>query len=194
MSSTDDLIRSFGMSALLVTEELKRIETTFDVDLGHFRLEAASHVDYYPQFEKAMRAEAAKMAEHYEVFYCLEKAIRQLISENLQEADGDNWWMSPRIPPKIVQDVADRTKRETDSGITQRSDFPIDYTTFGELSVIITSNWQIFTTIFKSPTAVQKVMGNLNLLRGPIAHCCPLSEDEASRLRLAVKDWFRMIG
>ncbi len=32
-------------------------------------------------------------------------------------------------------------------------------------------------------------MFSLNMLRGPIAHCCPLSEDEVDRLRLAVKDW-----
>lgn len=35
-------------------------------------------------------------------------------------------------------------------------------------------------------TAVEKVMASLNLLRGPIGHCCRLSEDEVDRL--AVKD------
>jgi len=37
------------------------------------------------------------------------------------------------------------------------------------------------------------VMGSLNTLRGPIAHCSPLAEDEALRLRLAVRDWFRLM-
>jgi len=78
--------------------------------------------------------------------------------------------------------------------MTRRSDDQIDYTTFGELSVIITSNWDLFGTIFTSRRAVEKVMSSLNLLRGPIAHCCPISEDEVLRLRLAVKDWFRIIG
>jgi hypothetical protein len=62
----------------------------------------------------------------------------------------------------------------------------VHYTTFGELSVIINSNWVLFATIFKSQRAVERVMASLNLLRGPIAHCCPLSEDEIDRLRLAV--------
>jgi hypothetical protein len=70
----------------------------------------------------------------------------------------------------------------------------IDYTTFGHLSGIITNNWDLFSTVFKSQKAVQKVMSSLNLLRGPIAHCCPLSDDEIDRLQLTVKDWFRMMG
>jgi hypothetical protein len=68
------------------------------------------------------------------------------------------------------------------------------YTIFGQLSVIITSNWDLFGTIFTSRRAVEKVMASLNMLRGPIAHCCPLADDEVDRLRLAVKDWFRIIG
>ena len=67
-------------------------------------------------------------------------------------------------------------------------------TTFGELSVIITGNWDIFGTIFNSRRAVERVMGSLNLLRGPIAHCCPITEDEVDRLHLTVKDWFRTMA
>lgn len=195
MTNADDLIRSFGMSAMLITEEIRSLEHSYDIELGHIRDKSLpAHVDYYPQFEQSVRVEAARMAEHYEVFYCLEKAIRQLITENCKEVDGDNWWAAPRIPQKIVDEVAERAKKETDNGVTPRSEFPIDYTTFGELSVIITTNWSIFATIFKSQAAVQKVMASLNLLRGPIAHCCLLSDDEAIRLRIAVRDWFRMIG
>ncbi len=36
-------------------------------------------------------------------------------------------------------------------------------------------------------------MTSLNMLRAPIAHCCPLAEDEIVRLRLTVKDWFRLM-
>jgi hypothetical protein len=36
-------------------------------------------------------------------------------------------------------------------------------------------------------------MASLNSLRGPVAHCVPLAEDEALRLQLAVRDWFRLM-
>ena len=195
MPSKDDYLRSFGMSGLLVSDELRQVEQTFTVNLGHLPpTDAASSVAFYPQFEQSVRHEAAEMSDHYEVFYCLEQAIRKLIVETLEEAEGADWWNSARTPSDIKSDVAHLVKKEQENGITQRSERLIDYTTFGQLSVIITSNWLLFEPILKNRRGVERVMASLNLLRGPIAHCCPMQEDEVDRLRLAVKDWFRMIG
>jgi hypothetical protein len=183
------------MSGFLICDELRKIEQRFGIELGHVRKpEAGSAVAYYPQFEQSVRLEAADMSEHYEVFYCLEQAIRKLIVETLEDAEGTDWWNSSRIATDIKADVASLVKKERDNGVTQRSDNMIDYTTFGQLSGMITSNWELFEPILKSKRGVERVMANLNLLRGPIAHCCPMQEDEIDRLRLAVKDWFRMIG
>lgn len=195
MSNLGNSIRSFGMSGYMLSDDLARIEKQFNIELGHIPSSASiSSIDYYPQFEQSVRAEAAEMSRHYELFYCLENSIRKLITEALRENVGSNWWESGKIPDNIVNGVKDRVQKEIDSGVTRRSDDPIDYTTFGELSVIITTNWDLFGTIFSSRRAVEKVMSSLNLLRGPIAHCCPLSEDEKDRLQLTVKDWFRIIG
>ncbi len=183
------------MSGLLVTEELRALEKELGIRLGHSQIEReVSITEYYPQFEKKVREEAASMARHYELFYCLESAIRTLISETLQESVGADWWNSTRIPDAVKKGVGERVKRDIDSGMTRRSDNAIDYTNFGELSVIIISNWDVFGTIFSSQRAVERVMNNLNLLRGPIAHCCTISDDEVQRLQLSVRDWFRMIG
>lgn len=195
MSEFENYVRSFGMSGFLITDEIKNLEQRYNVELGHSaRPVPDEQPEYYPQFEQSVRLEAGSMSRHYEVFYCLEKSIRKLISETLSESCGSNWWTSGKVPANIVKEVSDRSQREMDSGVTRRSEDSIDYTTFGELSVIITSNWDLFGTIFSSRRAVEKVMSSLNVLRGPIAHCCPISEDEILRLRLAVKDWFRMIG
>jgi hypothetical protein len=183
------------MSGFLICDELRQIEQRFGVELGHVsKAEVGSAVAYYPQFEQSVRLEAANMSENYEVFYCLEQAIRKLIVETLEDAEGTDWWNSARIPPDIKADVVGLVKKERDNGVTPRSDNMIDYTTFGQLSVIITTNWDLFEPTLKSKRGVERVMANLNLLRGTIAHCCPMQEDEIDRLRLAVKDWFRMIG
>ena len=195
MNNIDDMIRSFGMSGFLICDGLRQVEQEFGLELGHMpKPEVASAVAYYPQFEQSVRVEAADMSEHYEVFCCLEQAIRKLIVETLEESEGADWWNSARIPPDIKADVMSLVKKERDSGITPRSDNMIDYTTFGQLSGLITSNWDLFESTLKSKRAVDRVMANLNLLRGSIAHCCPMQEDEIDRLRLAVRDWFRMIG
>ena len=145
---------------------------------------------YYPQIESAIRAEAAEMAPHYEVFYSLETTIRRLVRGQLQEAQ-DDWW-TERILEQIRKDAEKRQQKEIDSGVTPRSDDPMDFLTFGELSEIIKGNWDVFGAVFSSQKAVERVMSNLNTLRGPIAHCSPLAEDEIVRLRLTVRDWFRL--
>ena len=133
------------------------------------------------------------MAAHYELFYCLEQSIRELIITALFEKAGAAWWITT-VPPKIVEEVGGRIQREKDSGFSQRSDKEIDYTNFGELSVIITSNWDVFGAIFSSKRGVERIMSSLNLIRGPIAHCSPLAPDEVDRLLLTVKDWFRSMS
>lgn len=189
-----DKIKSFGMTNQIVTQEIESIGARFSHDFGHVpkTAEAVERV-YYPQFSAAVRAEAASMSSHYEAFYCLEKTIRALVTDTLEDAEGEKWWDSARIPPSIKSEVTGRIQKEIDSGVTRRSLDELDYTTFGELSVIITSNWDVFGSLFDSRKAVEKVMGNLNMLRGPIAHCTALAEDEVLRLQLTVRDWFRLM-
>jgi len=188
----EDIIKVFGMSNQLATHGLNEIESKFQIDLGHGQKKSTLD-DSYSLFEQEVRSEAALMGTYYEMFYCLEKSIRKLIDENLTEEAGENWWDSSKVPQKIQQDVRDRIQKEIDSGVTRRSDNPLDYTTFGELSQIITSNWGVFGTIFQSPKAVERVISNLNTLRGPIAHCSKLAEDEVVRLKLSLRDWFRIM-
>ena len=169
----------------------------YAVELGHVNaggIEIESV--YYPQFEIEIRAEAALMAKHYEVIYCLEKSIRRIISESIQEVEKtDDWWSLNRVPQQIKAEVANRITKERDAGVTPRSDDELDYTTLGELAAIITSNWDIFESIFlKGKKAVERVVSNLNTLRAPIAHCSPLAEDEVLRLQLAIRDWFRLMS
>jgi hypothetical protein len=168
-----------------------RVEREHAIDLRRDHRSSAE-VDevYYPQIESAIRAEAAEMAPHYEVFYSLETTIRVLIREQLQTAD-EAWW-SKSVPQQIRADAEKRQQKELDSGVTPRSDDPVDFLTFGELGEIIKTNWDVFGAVFSTAKAVERVMTNLNTLRGPIAHCSPLAEDEVLRLRLTVRDWFRL--
>lgn len=188
-------IKAFGMTNQMLSEDLTRVARTHGVELGHMPSLPQTVEDvYYPQFDSAVRAEAAAMAKHYEIFYSLEKSIRELVAQTIEVAEKrEDWWMSSRVPANIQSDVAGRIQKELDAGVTRRSLDELDYTTFGELSVIIASNWDIFGGLFNSKKAVEKVMASLNALRNPIAHCSPLAEDEELRLQLTVRDWFRLM-
>lgn len=194
MTTMEERLKLFAVSNQLLENDLDRIERELALDLqrGHQRTVERDET-YYPQIDRAIRQEAARMAQHYEIFYSLEKSIRTLVSDTIEAADGKTWWSGPRVPPKVKQEAESRMQREIDSGVTVRSSDPLDYTTFGELGEIMKANWDLFGSIFSSPKALEKVMASLNTLRGPVAHCSPLAEDEVVRLRLSVRDWFRLM-
>lgn len=192
--SLEEQVKLFTMSNQFLENDLDRIERELAIDLGRGHLRVLEQdQDYYPQLDRAIRQEAKSMSAHYEIFYSLEKSIRSLIAETLEAAEPADWWQSGRVPPRVRQDAEGRMQREIDTGMTPRSSEPIDFTTFGELGEIIRANWDVFGGLFNSQKAVERVMANLNTLRGPIAHCSPLAEDEIVRLRLSVRDWFRLM-
>ena len=193
-SDIDSALRLFLMSNQMAEHELDRVEREYGIDLGREHIRSIStDEDYYPQIESAIRSEASSMAPHYEVFYSLEKTIRGLVRDVLEESEGINWWSSSSIPQQIREECEKRMEREIDTGVTIRSTDPLDFSTFGELGAIIKENWDLFGGQFTSKKAIERVMANLNTLRGPIAHCSPLAEDEVVRLKLAVSDWFRLM-
>ena len=110
------------MSGHIVTEELKSIEQKFGIELGHVpRASQQSATEYYPQFEQTVRTEAAQMAQHYELFYCLDKPSGSLSLRLWRKRFGANWW-EEKVPQQIRDEVKRLVKNEVDSGITRRSD------------------------------------------------------------------------
>jgi hypothetical protein len=188
---SDDRIKLFGMSHILTERDLDIVEKNLKLDLKRFEKETKDE-EYYPQFSHDLRVEAAEMGRHYELFYCLERSIRKLVAETLESAHGEKWW-DTHVPTNIKDNVKTNIKKEKDSSFTIRSEDEIDYTNFGELGEIVRKNWDNFDASFTSEKAFTKIMTSLNMLRAPIAHCCVLSEDEIVRLRLTVKDWFRLM-
>jgi hypothetical protein len=186
-------VKLFCLANSLTENQLDVVEKEIGSDLGRQEKIQTKEKDFYLQFEAEFRNEAKVMSKHYEVFYCLEKSIRRQVMLLMKEKYGESWW-TDRIEEEIKKNVDKNIQREEDSGFTIRSLEKIDYTTFGELGQIVTKNWEAFENLFKrGQRAFSKIMTNLNQLRGPIAHCCPLAEDEVVRLELTVKDWFRLM-
>lgn len=189
-----DRLKVFYLSHSLLAAELDAAEQEFAISLGH-RDQTQSqdkHGALYLQFQVQLRTEAAEMGSHYELFYCIENSIRDLVATTLEAAAGPDWW-NLKVPALVKDNVDKNLTREREAGVSQRSPDRIDYTTFGELSEIIQANWDVFSDTFNNRKALIRILGGLNLLRGPIAHCSPLAPDEVMRLDLALRDWFRLM-
>ena len=186
-------LRAFGVSGVQAAADIEAVESEYNFEiLERRRSEKTRKLEGYDQFEGAVRSQASEMSEFYEIFYCLEVSIRQLVANTLEDAEGAEWWTSGRVPQDL-RDYVDRLKsEEADSGVSLRSDEDLDYLTFGHLKQLITANFDVFNAVLSSRRAVERIMSQLIQLRNPIAHCCPLAEDEKERLELTVRDWFRV--
>ena len=194
MRVSEDSIRLFALNNQLLDIALRGIEEKYGIELGRGASTPSTvETSYYPQIESRIRAEASSMAPHYEMFYSLEKSIRGLLVSAFEAVEHADWWSSELVPANIAEDVKNRIQRDKDMGMTLRSESEIDFCTFGELGELIRKNWELFSGMLTSKRAVERVLSQLNSIRGPIAHCSPLAEDEVVRLRLAVRDWFRLM-
>ena len=115
----ENLIKLFGMTTQLVSEELTAVGERYALDLGHLPRSKPDESEYYPQFEQSVRIEAARMAAYYETFYCLEKSIRKLITEQMED-EPEDWWATGKIPQAVNDEVKKRIKKEIDAGVTLR--------------------------------------------------------------------------
>ena len=146
MNSLDfeNRLKLFQVSNQLLENDLDAIEHRFCISLGRgIMKDTEFDTEYYPQIDASIRQEAQEMSASYEVFYSLEKAIRSFIEDSFEAAGIVDWWNEECVPERVKQETESRIEREIDSGVTPRSDNPIDYTTFGELGEIIKHNWAL---------------------------------------------------
>lgn len=138
--------------------------------------------------------QANKMASVYTVFFCLENAVRELITDRLAERQGIDWWETC-VPNKIkgsVQKLKDQ--EEINRYHTQRASSTIGYTMFGNLSQIIISNWDDFSDLFPSQAWINARFTDLEMSRNIIMHTGVLPDIEIERIESICRDWIRQVG
>jgi len=186
----EEQLMLFGMNNLLLEKNLERLEKE-GIDIGHTSTLKKDELVDTELFENEILKRARKMADFYVLYFSLENSVRKLIKDVLSENYGENWW-SAKVPEGVRRNVIDIQKKEKDSAMSIRSDDPLDYTNFGELVDIFSSNWSDFSDILRSQKSVQETLSPLNRIRNVIAHSCELNDDEILRFKLLIKDWLRI--
>lgn len=194
MSNERNTIELFTLKCAVIESKIRSLRAeNSDFSIGKSNELADQNLDpFIKQFKLKNRQNAAKMAVYYQIFYMLENEIRELISETMASAHGEDWWIS-KVPQVVREEAKKNQSREEQAGVTARSEDEIDYITFGQLYEIIKDNWSDFAGIMSNQSAVSRVLSSLNMLRGTIAHCGVLADDEVDRLKLAIRDWFRVL-
>jgi hypothetical protein len=190
MMGVDELIKLFGMQNLLLESELKKLEDS-GIQIEHAKTIQQAEIVDVDLFESDIVQEARRMADFYAIYYALENSIRRLISGRLSEKHGATWWKE-KVPPGVQAEVEKKQQEERDTSMSIRSEDPLAYTNFGELISVFDANWDDFDDTLRSPKAMRVILGQFNKIRNVVAHSSSLNEDEITRFKLLVKDWFRI--
>jgi hypothetical protein len=188
--SAEEQIQLFGMRNLLLEAEFAKLEER-GLEIGHAKTIQRETLVDVDLFDRDIRQEARRMADFYVLYYCLENTVRRLLAERLRDKHGATWWETA-VPGAIKQSVAEKQAQEKDTVLSIRSDDPLSYINFGELIVIIESNWGSFSDTIRSKKAMQQTLSQFNQIRNVIAHSCSLSANDISRLKLLVNDWLNI--
>ena len=187
----------FVLKCAPIRQELNRTLSKLSVSNSRSPLEVVTDSlvsGYIGQIDYKIVNNAERMADFYKTFFALENDIRDMVEETLEEQFQSDWW-SKKVPQVVRDNVQKNVDREASEGLPPRSSRLIEYTTFGELGEIIKENWDSFSGLFSNSTKnrVMRVVTRLNHARGPIAHCNFLPEEEAVRLKLAIRDWYKLM-
>jgi HEPN superfamily Swt1-like protein len=186
----DQDFKLFGMHNLMLETELGKLEAG-GIQIEHAKTISKVEVVDVDLFEIDILQEARKMADFYVIYYAVENSIRRLVSERLEDKHGPTWWKS-KVPTGVQMEVEKKQKDERDTTMSIRSEDPLTYTNFGELISIFDANWVDFSDTLRSQKAMQAILYQFNKVRNLVAHSCLLNDDEITRFKLLVKDWFRI--
>lgn len=177
----------------LLDDSLGKLEESGISVRGELNNQAIAEVRF-ADFSPVIRQRAIEMQHVYVAFFCLENAVRELISQRLVERHGANWWKE-KVPAKIQDAVTKLKEKEKNNRYhAQRSASEIGYTTFGHLEQIVIARWEDFSDLFPDQAWIKSRFTDLEMSRNIIMHTNTLPSIEIERIDSIVRDWLRQVG
>ncbi|MCJ7507319.1 MAG: Swt1 family HEPN domain-containing protein [candidate division Zixibacteria bacterium] len=153
-----------------------------------------AQVKSYPLVTDTMVSKSVLIGkESFPQIFVLENSIRQLIIKKLSGTYGKDWWLKARI--KDVREKVQRTidKEKKYPYRERRGTHPIYYSNFADLKQVILNERNLFVDVIPDLQWFGVQMDQVYMARNPLAHSIPLTEDDASRIRLLYRDWARLL-
>lgn len=146
-------------------------------------------------FSYSIRVEAGRMARTYELLFCFENSVRELIEDRLKEAYGVNDWWTKGVSEEIRQKAERLSMREQQAPWhSPRGGTLLAFVDFPILASIITDGWEHFEDLLGKTSWVVNVFEEMNQSRRAIAHTGVLAQHDIERMELRVRDWLRAVG
>lgn len=190
----DDQLYAFAFRGILTEEALDRVgrqtklSQSTTLDLATAKSVALDLLD------DDLVARARRMAPAYTAIAAFENFVRDFVSRRLLEHAGEKWWLEC-VSEKIRQKAESR--REEEAKIrwhTPRGDDPLNYTEFGDLTSVISQNWDQFEAHLRNQDWVRQIISTLERSRNVIMHSGDLTNVDLERIGTVIRDWIKQVG
>lgn len=146
------------------------------------------------EFSLEARTKARRMGRIYELLYCLENSMRELIERTLKEAEGLADW-TDGVKPEILRKAREREGQdEVARWHGPRGESVLDYLDFPDLGAIILHRWDDFADLLGDRRWVEGYFREINPTRRALAHTGDLTEFDVQRMEMRVQEWLRVVG
>lgn len=189
-----DQIRSWLFRIVTTDAALDRLENDGLAVRPSEDPRAVQRVLSLEDFSPEVRRSAMRALPAYLGFFCLENAVRELVSERLSENHGADWWQD--CATTAIQNKVEKRREQEGQNRwhVRRGEQEIYFTDFGDLRLLIQNNWEDFEDLFPDQNWVTTRLEEMEASRNIIAHSNTLDEREIERIQLYMEDWVRQVG
>jgi len=138
-------------------------------------------------------AAAQRMALVYTAIHAFENVVRDFVRAAMVELHKEEWWS--HVPAKIQTKAKTRMEEEAKfRWHGARGGAEIEYCDFGDLSSIITTQWEIFKDVLVDLEWAKSLLSVLERSRNIVMHGGVLSIQDIERIGGNIRDWVRQAG
>lgn len=136
---------------------------------------------------------ANQASEGYRLFFVFERYLREFVVEVLSKDGTETWW------DKLPKDVSDEIDKQEENEETKLwmaigSRDKSALMTYPQILRVIDCCWKThFIDIIRDKALVQEAR-MISHLRNTICHMTPISSEEMDRVKLVIRDWFRVVS
>lgn len=151
-------------------------------------------VDLFVTASEAIRSGSLQMQRCYRILFVFENLVREFINNTFLEVDGEAWFDTRATRQMKEKFTKRKESEERNQWHTGRSQHPLFYMDFGDLSLLIINHWPLFEDFFPDQAWVTSRISDCERTRNVIAHTNELPAEEVARLEMHLRDWIKQIG
>lgn len=146
-------------------------------------------------FSFEQRLQARRMGRFYELLYCLENSVRELVERTLREVFGPEEWWSNGVSTAIRKSAEKRKQDDLKARWHgPRGESLINYVDFPQYADIMVNQWEHFDELIGDQDWLVNYFAEMNRTRRALAHTGTLTETDVERMEFRVREWVRVVG